>query len=80
MRLLAPLTSTLEQLNLGGNKLGGTVTPDIAAFTKLTRLALNGMGLEGASLGLPRHTCSEAIDFTNFVDFAQACSRLRSFA
>ena len=52
MRLLVPLASTLEKLNLGGNKLGGTVTPDIAAFTKLTDLQLNDMGLEGTSLGI----------------------------
>ena len=52
LQLLAPLASTLEQLNLGGNELGGTVTPDIAMFTKLTELSLCFMGLEGASLGL----------------------------
>ena len=62
LRLLAPLASTLEQLNLGSNssagrnKLGGTVTPDIAAFTKLTKLGLRSMGLKGASLGIARHT------------------------
>ena len=56
LRLLAPLASTLEQLNLGYNKLGGTITPDIAAFTKLTKLGLSHMGLEGASLGLPSVT------------------------
>ena len=48
LRLLAPLASNLEILNLGGNKLGGTFTDDIAVFTKLTTLLLTGMGLEGA--------------------------------
>ena len=48
LRLLAPLAPTLEKLNLGYNKLGGTITDDIAAFTKLTELELFGMGLEGA--------------------------------
>ena len=32
---------------LGGNKLGGTITDDIAAFTKLTSLDLGGMDLKG---------------------------------
>ena len=48
LRLLAPLASTLEKLNLGGNELGGTITDDIAAFTKLSELYLYEMGLEGA--------------------------------
>ena len=47
LRLLAPLASKLEILNLGGNKLGGTITDDIAVFTKLTELGLYGMDLEG---------------------------------
>ena len=46
--MLAPLAPTLEKLNLSYNKLGGTITDDIAAFTKLTELALSGMDLEGA--------------------------------
>ena len=52
LRLLAPLASNLEMLSLGGNKLGGTITDDISAFTKLTTLSLTGMGLEGESLCL----------------------------
>ena len=48
LRLLAPLASNLEILSLGGNKLGGTITDDIAVFTKLTELWLTDMGLEGA--------------------------------
>ena len=47
LRLLAPLASKLEKLHLGGNKLGGTITDDIAVFTKLTELGLAVMGLEG---------------------------------
>ena len=46
--MLKPLAPTLETLVLGGNKLGGTITDDIAAFTKLTVLGLSDMGLEGA--------------------------------
>ena len=50
LRLLAPLASNLEGLNLSNNKLGGTITEDIAAFSKLTELVLRDMGLEGACL------------------------------
>ena len=46
--MLAPLAPTLEKLYLGSNKLGGAITDDIAAFTKLTTLVLNKMGLKGA--------------------------------
>ena len=49
LRLLAPLAPTLEKLILGGSKLGGTITDDITAFTKLTELTLWDMGLEGES-------------------------------
>ncbi len=56
LRLLAPLASNLEMLNLAKNPLGGTITADIRAFTKLTELSLYEMGLDGASRGLPRHT------------------------
>ena len=48
--LLAPLAPTLEKLNLGGNKLGGTITDGIVTFSKITELDLRGMGLEGACL------------------------------
>ena len=56
LRLLAPLAPTLETLSLGGNKLGGTITDDIAAFTKLTELDLRFMNLEGESKCTSRHT------------------------
>ena len=49
LRLLSPLALTLEKLNLSSNELGGTITGDITAFTKLTELELAGMGLEGES-------------------------------
>ena len=45
--MLKPLAPTLETLELSGNKLGGTITDDIAAFTKLTSLDLADMGLQG---------------------------------
>ena len=45
--MLKPLAPTLERLNLGNTKLGGTITDDISAFTKLTGLALQDMGLKG---------------------------------
>ena len=45
--MLKPLAPTLETLVLSGNKLGGTITDDIAAFTKLTSLNLGGMDLKG---------------------------------
>ena len=47
LRMLKPLAPTLETLGLGGNKLGGTITDDIAAFTKLTSLDLYNMDLKG---------------------------------
>ena len=45
--MLKPLAPTLEMLDLTGNALGGTITDDIAAFTKLTELTLSGMDLKG---------------------------------
>ena len=47
LRMLKPLAPTLKTLALGGNKLGGTITDDIAAFTKLTELHLFNMDLKG---------------------------------
>ena len=46
IKLLSPLTN-LEELSLGGNKLGGTITSDVAVFTKLKKLALYSMELDG---------------------------------
>ena len=45
--MLLPLAPTLETLNLSDNKLGGTITDDIASFTKLKNLYLWGMGVDG---------------------------------
>ena len=45
LQLLAPLAPTLEKLHLGGNKLGGTITDDIAAFTGLTEPFLAALSL-----------------------------------
>ena len=45
--MLLPLAPTLETLELNGNELGGTITDDIAAFAKVKRLTLQGMGLKG---------------------------------
>ena len=58
--LLAPLVPTLEKLDLGGNKLGGTITDDISSFTKLTELALYKMNLDGASRRITHPTPAEA--------------------
>jgi len=46
IKLLSPLTN-LEELSLGGNKLGGTITSDVAVFTKLKKLELHDMELDG---------------------------------
>ena len=46
--LLAPLAPTVNTLNLGGNKMGGPIPPEILAFDKLTMLGLYEMRLEGA--------------------------------
>ena len=49
LKLLAPLTN-IEELSLGGNELGGTVTADAAVFKKLKKLGLSNMGLDGELL------------------------------
>ena len=41
-----PLTN-LEELSLGGNTLGGTITSDVAVFTKLKKLELYRIELDG---------------------------------
>ena len=50
MRVLKPLAPTLMKLDLSSNELIGTITDDIAAFTKLTELCLEVMDLEGTSV------------------------------
>ena len=50
IKLLSPLAN-LEELGLGGNKLGGAITADdVAVFAKLKKLGLNNMGLGGKLL------------------------------
>ena len=44
LKLLAPLAN-LEALSLSGSKLGGTITAEVAAFTKVKKLELSRMGL-----------------------------------
>ena len=55
IKLLSPLIE-LEELNLGFNKLGGTITADVAVFSKLKKLSLYKMGLGGKSC-MSQHTC-----------------------
>ena len=49
LKLLAPLAN-LEELSLGGNALGGTITADVVVFKKLKKLDVQGMGLDGKRL------------------------------
>jgi len=49
LKLLAPLAN-LEELSLSGNKLRGTITTDVVAFTNLKKLDLSFMGLDGKLL------------------------------
>ena len=51
LKLLAPLAN-LEELSLGSNALGGTITADVEVFTKLKKLDLHGMGLDGKRLSI----------------------------
>ena len=46
IKLLAPLAN-LEELNLSYNDLGGTIMADVAVFTKLKKLVLIEMELDG---------------------------------
>ena len=46
LELLAPLAN-LEELHLGRNTLGGTITADVGAFTNLKKLTLDCMRLDG---------------------------------
>ena len=49
IKLLSPLAN-LEELGLGGNKLGGAITADVAAFKMLKKLGLSNMRLDGKLL------------------------------
>ena len=50
LQRLKPLAPQLQKLDLGGNELGGKITPTIAEFTKLVKLGLQRMHLEGACI------------------------------
>ena len=65
LKLLAPLAN-LEELSLGGNALGGTITADVEVFTKLKKLDLRGMGFDGKRLSIR----SERLNFTTEIDVA----------
>ena len=54
--MLLPFAPTLGTLYLSGNKLGGTITDDIASFTKLKNLSLSEMGLKGTFAQHPAYT------------------------
>ena len=75
--MLKSLAPTLERLELDGNKLGGTITDDIAAFTKLTELFLWRMDLKPDNLT----RCSPFnIASSEMRSRAQGCCRSRSSA
>ena len=48
LEFLAPLALSLEELDLSGNLLGGSIPPKVALFAKLKVLKLGRTGLEGA--------------------------------
>ena len=60
--MLTPLTN-LEVLDLGFNKLGGTITADVAVFKKLKTLELGAMGLEGKSLSTRTERLRDLLTF-----------------
>ena len=82
--ILAPLASNLEKLSLSNNNLGGTITNDIAAFSKLTVLALGSMGLEGACLYNQANTTNDERNwgarFRNLLHFSRGTFLARSCA
>ena len=76
--MLLPLATTLEELSLSGNKLGGTITDDIASFTKLKTLWLSQMGLKGTFAHYPRYTMKANRSFLTRSRGAQVGSQSRS--
>ena len=68
LKLLAPLAN-LEELSLGGNKLGGAITADVAAFNNLKKLNLCRMGLNGK----PFSTRTERFNFLDQNCVASGC-------
>ena len=71
LRLLTPLASNLEIFNLSGNKLGGTITDDIAAFSKLTELRL-GLALV-SKLAKTSKSHKAEHDFETIEDACRVC-------
>ena len=55
IKLLLPLKK-IEELNLGGNKMGGAITPDVGVFSNLKVLDLSHMNLDG-KICMSQHTC-----------------------
>ena len=65
---------------LFGNK-GFTLPSNIGELgDDITKLDLSSCSLQGTWTGLPRYTTQKRIDFTDFVDVAQASSRFSSSA
>ena len=60
LKLLAPLAN-IEELSLSGNKLGGTITADVAVFKKLKKLDLRRMSL-GGTIGSTRPERFDRLD------------------
>ena len=78
IKLLSPLTN-LEELSLGGNKLGGTITSDVAVFTKLKKLKLHSMELDGkiGSTRSERFSRATETDIVFAQGLCQRCFQLR---
>ena len=79
LKLLAPLAN-LEELSLGGNALGGTITADVEVFTKLKKLDLNGMNLDGKRLIIRsgRFVFAIEVDVVFMQGLCRRCSQFHS--
>ena len=64
---LTPLASSLEVLDLSGNKIGGTITDGIAVFSKLKKLDMSKMGLDGKPLSIQSERLNGSYSLCNFV-------------
>ena len=74
---LTPLASRLEVLDLSDNQLGGTITNDITVFSKLKKLNMSNMGLDGKPLSIRSERLNGCITRTSRV---QESCHSRSFA
>ena len=80
LKLLAPLAN-LEELSLGGNALGGTITADVAVFKKLKKLDLSYMGLDGKLLSARTERLCNFVDLDqNFVASGRLPKNLANLA